>query len=132
LPTSQEIEQVLSRLASAPGRFASALARLDDADSVASMGPGEWSPAEILAHVRASHAILEPRLLHILVRDNPPLPAFDDRLWAEVAHFVTLPVTTSLETMSLQRKELIYALRGVPASGWEWTGTHEVGGPVSL
>ena len=132
MPTSEEIEQVLSRLASAPGRFASALARLDDADSVTSIGPGEWSPAEILAHVRASHAILEPRLLYILVRDNPPLPAYDDRRWAEVARFAALPITASLETMSLQRKELVFALRGVPASGWDRTGAHEVDGPVSL
>jgi hypothetical protein len=94
--------------------------------------PGEWSPADVLAHVRASHAILEPRLFHMLMRDNPPLPAFDDRRWAEVARFASMPVTASLETMTMQRKELLYALRGLAAADWERTGTHEVNGLVTV
>jgi DinB superfamily len=130
--TPSDVEELLSRLASAPGRFASALARLDDADSITSIQPGEWSPAEILAHVRASHAILEPRLFHMLVRDNSPLPAFDERRWAEIARFAALPITASLETMSLQRKELVYALRGLSAADWERTGTHEISGPLTV
>ena len=132
MPTSKEIDELLSRLATAPGRFAAALSRLDDADSVTGARPGEWSPAEVLAHLRASHAILEPRLLQMLVRDNPPLPAFDERRWLEVARFAALPITASLEVMSLQRKELIYALRGLSAADWERQGTHETGVPLTV
>src|SRR5438105_11669316 len=119
----------MSRLAAAPARFAAALARLDDADSVTSSRPGEWSAAEVLAHIRASHAILEPRIYHILVRDNPPLAAFDERRWAEVARYAVLPIIDSIEAMRLQRKELMYALRALSPSDWERIGTHEVSGP---
>src|SRR5438093_9302098 len=92
LARNEEIEQVLSRLASAPARFASALSRLEDADSVDSTRPDEWSPAEVLAHVRAAHDIMEPRIFYMLVRDNPPLIAYDDRRWAEVSRYVSLPI----------------------------------------
>jgi hypothetical protein len=123
---------MLGRLAAAPGRFAAALSRLDDADSVMGAGKEEWSPAEVLAHVRASHAILEPRIIQMLVRDNPPLPAFDERRWAEVARFGAVPVTASLELMALQRKELVQALKALRPEDWERTGAHEVNGQITI
>jgi hypothetical protein len=128
----EDIERLLSWLASAPGRFEAAISRLEDADSVTSAGPDEWSPADVLAHVRASQDILEPRIFQILVRDNPPLPAFDDRLWAEVARYVTLPVIESLEAMRLRRNELVRALRAISEADWQRTGTHELRGPLTV
>src|SRR5262245_42756733 len=121
----EQIEQVLSRLAAAPGRFAAAISRLEDADSVTSAKAGEWSPGEVMAHVRASHDIIEPRIYYILVRDNPPLLAYDDALWAQVARYVSVPVIESLEAMRLRRNELVRTLRGLSEADWERLGTHE-------
>src|SRR5438067_2490663 len=123
---NQQIEQVLSRLVSAPARFAAAISRLEDADSVTSAQAGEWSPVEVLAHVRASHDIIEPRIYHILVRDNPVLLAYDDARWAEVAHYASLPVIESLEAMRLRRDELVRTLRSLSEADWERVGTHEM------
>src|SRR5262245_7699508 len=94
---TEQIQSLISRLASAPARLAAALSRLEDADSVIGAGPDEWSPAEVLAHLRASNSTLEPRIYHVLIRDNPPLPAFDERRWAEVARYASLPIIESLE-----------------------------------
>jgi hypothetical protein len=127
-----EIQDVLARLASAPARFAAALSRVDDADSLGMVSGDEWAPEQVLAHVRASSDIIEPRLLQILVRDDPPLIAFDDARWAEVAHYTTLPVTESLETMRLRRKELVRALRAISPEDWERGGSHEVRGRLTL
>jgi hypothetical protein len=129
---SEQIAEVLSRLASAPGRFASAISRLEDADSVTSAEAGEWSPAEVLAHVRASHDIFEPRIYYILVRDNPQLLAYDDARWAQVARYASFPVIESLEAMRLRRTELVRALRGLSESDWERIGTHETRGPMTV
>lgn len=132
MATEEEIDEVLSRLVSAPARFASALSRLEDADSVDSTRPGEWSPAEILAHVRAAHDIQEPRIFYMLVRDSPPLVAYDDRRWAEIARYTAVPIIESLEVIRLRRKELVNALRGISAEDWERTGTHEISGPTTV
>ena len=128
----EDLEEVLERLASAPARFAAALSRFEDADSVTGARPGEWSPAEVFAHVRATCDILEPRIFHVLVRDNPPLLAYDEAVWAKVARYAQIPVIESLETMRLRRKELVHALHGLSAEDWARTGTHEVRGPMSV
>lgn len=127
-----EIDEVIARLAAAPAHFAELLSRLEDADSVASSGAGEWSPSEVLAHVRAANDILEPRIFFVLVRDNPPLVGYDDTRWLEVARYKTLPVTDSLQSMRLRRHELVRALQGLAPEEWESTGNHEVRGPMSV
>ncbi len=129
---NEQITQVLSQLASAPARFASALSRLEDADSVTSAQAGEWSPVEVLAHVRASHDIIGTRVYYILVRDNPALLAYNDGRWAEVARYASLPVIESLEAMRLRRNELVRALSDLADGDWERIGTHEVAGPITV
>ena len=129
---SEQITQLLSRLASAPARFAAAISRLEDADSVTSAQAGEWSPVEVLAHVRASHDIIEPRIYYIVVRDEPPLLAYDDARWAEVARYASLPVIESLEAMRLRRNELVRTLRGLSEADWQRTGTHEIRGQMTV
>src|SRR5438552_1370202 len=108
------------------------MSRLEDADSVTSAQPGEWSPAEVLSHVQASHDIIEPRIYYILVRGNPPLIAFDDGLWAQVARDASLPIIDSLEAMRLRRNELVRTLHGLSEADWERTGTHEIRGPMTV
>ncbi len=127
-----DIEQVIKRLAAAPGRFAELLSRLEDADSVTAAVEGEWSPAQVMAHLRAANDILEPRMYQILVREATPLIGFDEHQWQQVARYSSLPVTDLLHTMMLKRKELVHALRGLSMEDWDRTGTHEVRGPISV
>lgn len=129
---SAEIDELIGRLESAPGRFAEVLARLEDADSVTMAPDGEWSPSEVFAHLRAANDILEPRMYQILVRDATPLIGFDEREWLRVARYGSQRVTDLLHTMMLKRKELVHALRGLAPEDWERTGTHEVRGPMSV
>jgi hypothetical protein len=132
LADSEEINEVIDRLASAPGRFVALLSTLEDADSVENSGDSEWSPRRVFAHLRAANAILEPRIYFVLVRDNPPLVGYDDTRWLEVARYDTLPVTESLESMRLHRNELIHMLRSISPEDWDRTGTHEVRGAMTV
>jgi DinB superfamily len=132
LAATEEINAVVAKLASAPARFAALLSTLEDADSVESSNETEWSPRRVFAHLRAANAILEPRIYFVLVRDNPPLVGYDDTVWLEVAHYDSLQVTESLESMRLHRSELIHMLRNISPEDWERTGTHEVRGPMTV
>ena len=120
-----QIDSVLNRLAAAPGKFASLLSKLEAADAIASAPEGEWSPAEVLAHLRAANDILEPRIFHVLVRDDPPLIAYDETRWREVGRYDTLPVTDSLQVMRLRRAELV-RLYFQFAEGFEEAAVHEL------
>jgi hypothetical protein len=126
-----QIEAVIARLAASPAKFASLLGKLEAADSVASAPPGELSPADALARVRAADDILEPRILYVLVRDNPPLIGYEESLWEKVMHYRTLPISDSLQSMRLRRAELVRALRALDQEEWDRAGTHEVRGPMT-
>jgi hypothetical protein len=91
-----------------------------------------WTALEALAHMRASAEILAPRILQILVRDHPPLAAFDERRWAEVGRFVTMSPDELFARIAIPRYELIRVLRGLDAEQWARTGLHEEHGEISL
>ena len=128
----KEIESVLGRLASAPGKFAAQIGKQEAADAVATATPGELSPGDALARVRAANDILVPRILYVLVRDNPPLIGYEEGRWEEVMRYRTLPVSDSLQTLRLQRAELVRALRALDPEEWDRAGTHEVRGPMTV
>jgi hypothetical protein len=132
LASKDDVEQVLARLEAAPARFASILGRLEDADAITTSEPGEWSPLEVLAHVRAANDIIEPRIFYTLVGDRPPLAGYDDAVWRQVARYTTFPITDTLETMRLRRKGLLHALRGIAPEDWDRVGNHEVRGPMTV
>ncbi|MEP6774058.1 MAG: DinB family protein [Chloroflexota bacterium] len=132
MATSLEQEMLLSRLAAAPAHFQALMARLEAADSITTTAAGEWSPHEVVAHMRAANDILEPRVLQVLVRPNTPLIGFDEDRWLQVLGYMKLPVTDLLQTMAWRRKELVNALRNVPSEEWDRSGIHEVRGPMTV
>jgi hypothetical protein len=120
------------RLAAIPRRLEGLIADRADADLRAPAADGGWSPAAILAHLRASDDIMAPRVYAMLARDAPPLPAFDDRRWAEVAGYAEADVRSSLARFALGRAELVAALDRAGPTGWDRTGLHEERGTVSV
>jgi hypothetical protein len=131
MPASSPI-QVTERLRDVPARIATAFGTLPASRLSAAPAAGEWSPAEILAHLRASDDILAYRAYMILARDNPPLPAFDERRWAEVAGYAHMDTLDSLQTYARRREELVTMLDGLAREAWARTGQHETRGAVTL
>jgi len=124
--------EVIERLHDVPARIARVFGTLPVSRLSAAPAEGEWSSAEILAHLRASDDILAYRVYMILVRDNPPLPAFDERRWAEVAGYTRIDVLDSLQTYARRREELVTMLDGLASEAWARTGQHEIRGAVTL
>ncbi|HXV98064.1 MAG TPA: DinB family protein [Anaerolineae bacterium] len=125
-------QNLLDRLATIPARIARAVAGWPEAELHTKPNEGEWSAAAIFAHLRASDDILTPRLYAILVRDNPPLPAYDDRRWAEVAGYEQADFQTSLTLFTLRRAELVAMLRCIAPADWQRAGLHETHGSISI
>ena len=71
-------------------------------------------------------------IYQVLARDNPPLPAFDERRWVEVAGYAGVPPESHLASIVNRWIELVQLLRGLPAAAWQRTGTHEVAGKITL
>ena len=122
---------IIAALAATPAALSDALttlgpARADDAAA------GEWSLADVVRHVRASDAIVATRIMHILVRDNPPLTAWDDVAWAQLFASAAIPLADQLTGFALRRSELVAILRALNEEQWRRTGTHELAGPLTL
>jgi hypothetical protein len=127
-------DDLLGRLDRAIARLSEAAPRLDAADSGRQSAEGEeqWSVQEIMAHLRASDDILVPRVYQLLARDNPPLPAFDERRWAEAAGYDNLPAVINAERLIQRWQELWELLASLPDGDWRRTGLHEEHGSISL
>jgi hypothetical protein len=68
----------------------------------------------------------------LLVRDDPPLAAYDDRRWAEVAGYEQADFQSSLAAFTLRRAELVALLRRITPADWQRTGLHEAHGLISV
>jgi len=123
---------LIAALAEAPARITALFRAAGEAASAASPAPDEWSASDVLAHLRASDAILAPRLFQIAVRDDPALPAFDERRWAEVAGYAALSPAVLLEGYASRRAELVAMLCRLAPADWQRAGQHEVAGRVTL
>ena len=132
MTTAGSYNDLIERLWEVPSRIAAAFGGRSTAQLATAPAAGEWSAAEILAHLRASDDILAYRAYMILVRDNPPLPAFDERRWAEVAAYDEVDFATSLAAFTLRRAELVAALRRARVDDWRRTGAHETRGTITL
>lgn len=127
-----DASQTVERLAAVPERIRRAVASWSDERLRTTPADGEWSASDILAHLRASDAILAPRVLMMLARDNPPMPAFDERRWAEVAGYAERDFASSLAVFAGLRAELVAALRRLAPDDWHRTGMHETRGQATV
>lgn len=124
--------QVLDTLQDTPTWLRAGLARVTTAQASVRLQPDEWSLSDIFAHLRASDAILAPRIYHVLIRDEPPLIGFDERLWALVVARASVPLKTLLDAFTARRAELIGVLRTLDETSWDRCGMHEIRGRMSL
>jgi SAM-dependent methyltransferase len=127
-----DTQNLLDRLAAVPERVARTVSGWGEAELHAAPSPGEWSAADILAHLRVVDDIWAPRWYAILVRDNPPLPGFDHLRWGEVAGYAHADFEASLRAFALRRAELVNTLKRLGPNEWTRVGTHEEAGPIVL
>ncbi len=125
-------EDWVNRLAAVPDRLARAVAGQSEAALSQVSASSGWSARYIFAHIRASDDIVAYRYYGMLVRDNPPLPAYDEHRWADLAGYVDADFQASLQAFALRRAELVGVLRRMGADDWQRVGTHETRGEVSM
>lgn len=130
--SEHEVADLLARLAQTPFQLARMVTAQDQSILALRHRADAWSADEILAHVRAADDILSYRVYALLVRDNPLLPALDERSWASMAGYDRMDFFSSLTTFTARRAELVAALQRLPLSAWQRTGIHDVNGAFTL
>lgn len=125
-------DSLINRIADIPNRILRTTDGWSEDDLHTRPAPGEWSTAEVLAHLRSADDILTPRIYMMLVRDNPTLLAFEERKWAVVMGYAEADFHASLQTYIAKRAELVNVLRRLTPEEWQRTGIHEHNGSLTI
>lgn len=127
-----DLDDLVRRLSSVPRRITGVIEGLSPTELHAAPAR-EWSIVEVLAHLRASDDILAYRIYCMLARDEPRLPAYDERRWAEVAGYTQTADPRGLLNVYIGRRaELIHLLRRISPAEWQRAGIHEDHGRITI
>lgn len=112
-------EQVLSVLAEGPPRITAVCEGVADDRLHARPTSEEWSPNEVLAHLRSCADVWGDCIRAILREDRPTLKAVNPRTWIEQTTYRTDDFRPSLVAFTAQRQQLLALLHPLPPEAWE-------------
>jgi hypothetical protein len=127
-----ESAAIIDALKATPASLRGAVRALKGAQIATALADGEWSTLDVVRHIRASDAILAPRIMQALVRDRPLFPSFDHQGWAELIAAADVPVDAQLAAFAIQRAELTALLRTLTVEQWQRMSVHEKRGEQSI
>ena len=116
-------------LAESPAQFGAALSDLGEAKFGRRPTPDEWSPLEILRHVRASDLIVASRIWNCLTRPDGIHLGLDERKYGDLLARADLSAADQVQAFILRRRELVGLLQGLSSDEWTapvWTDVGEV------
>lgn len=109
-----------------------AIAGLRDEQLSMPEAPGKWSIRQVLRHLADSEIVLAWRLRMILAHEQPPLPGYDQDLWAERLGYETADVTESLEEFAALRRGHVRLLDRASPQELDRYGVHAERGNESV
>lgn len=130
--SAAEIAANLDVLAALPARLRTAVHGLDDARLDTPYRDGGWTLRQVVHHLADSHAHVYLRVRFALAETDPPIRAYDEAAWAELADARTLAVEPSLALLDGVHARLVALLRAQPAEAFARRYLHPENGPQRL
>ena len=124
-------EQLLVELAATPDLLRDVLDQRV-ADLAQPGEAGEWSPLEVIRHVRDVVQVYGMRFKWMILQDDPFLPDYDENSWAAGSPDGVADIDAMLSDIRAYRGETLRLLRALGPEGWSRRGRHEVLGIVEL
>jgi DinB superfamily len=130
--TQQEIDTLLERMEETIRQITWSMVDCVEEDLHTAPTEGEWSPMEILAHVKAFDDIITSRIATILTSDQPNISNIDIQAWKDIAGYAEAPLDQTLVSYQRHRAEMVWQLRHIPLTSWQRTCKHETRGVITL
>jgi hypothetical protein len=111
-------EPSVTLLAETPRNFEEALAILGEAGFNRRPTLEDWSPLEVLRHVRASDLVVSSRIWSALTGTNGVHPGLDERRYGDLLARAGLSAADQVRVFALRRQELIDLLRQLSEDEW--------------
>lgn len=87
-------------------------------------GPGQWSIAEILAHLADAEVVGSWRMRLILGNSGQSIQAYDQEVWADTFKYADRDPKESLKVFRVLRENNLALLKRIPDPLWENHGMH--------
>ena len=87
-------------------------------------GPGDWSLAELVAHLADSDLVLSDRIKRVIAEENPTLLAFPENDWLARLHSGRMPVEAAAALFNANRVWMTHILQGLDDSAFARVGNH--------
>lgn len=127
------IEQILAILRETPDRLGVLTGGAIASQLRASPEPGEWSVADVLAHLRSCADVWGDAIETIVVNDHPTIRAVNPTTWIETTKYRELRFGLSLQAFTRQRDRQSALLGQLRDEGWSRSATVLGGGkPLEL
>jgi FMN phosphatase YigB (HAD superfamily) len=95
--------------------------------------PGEWSPSEVLCHLRdVDSEVNLPRLKKVINESNPFLSGQDTDPWAETRNYQLQDGMQALNDFTKARMEVLGLLVNLTPDDWNRRARHAIFGPTNL
>lgn len=121
--------EILPILTSNPSGIDAAIAELSDVQLVTRPEVNEWSPLEILAHLRACADVWgDQRIVRMLSEDEPTIQAVHPMRWIQQTNYYETPFSTSFAAFDEQRRRLLTLIETISPEDWERGATFTGGG----
>jgi len=123
---------VIDRFADGGLLLAQAASNLGPEQATARPGPGDWSIAELVAHLLDSDLVLSDRMKRIIAEEDPPLAAFAENAWIARLDSNAMPVDEATALFAANRRWMARILRAQETPAFARTGIHSEAGRVTL
>ncbi len=133
LPETVDPQGLLAILAATPASMDFLCRPLDDGKWKTRPAENEWSPTEVLCHMRdVDEEINLPRLPIFLSEKNPFLAAVDSDSWAKERSYQLQDGSEALLAFLKKRTELVIFLEKLSENEWNLPARHAIFGPITL
>lgn len=95
-------------------------------------GPGQWSIAQILAHLADAEVVGSWRMRLILGNSGQPIQAYDQEVWADTFKYEDRDPKESLKVFRVLRENNLSLLKRMPDPLWENHGMHAERGKETI
>lgn len=116
-------DELLELLRTHPTRLAEVADGVTAKQLRRSRTPDEWSPVEILAHLRSCGDMWGGAIETILAEDHPTIRAINPRTWIDSTDYRELEWAPSFRAYRTQRRKLLRILESLPPKRWERAAT---------
>jgi hypothetical protein len=117
------LEQLLAQLKEAPPRISAATQGVPAVRLQSVPAGDEWSPNDVLAHMRSCADVWGNSIRTILDDDEPTIRAVNPRRWIKDTNYPDLKFGPSFCAFSKQRADLLRVLQPLPPKAWTRAAT---------